>query len=46
MQSEPRDEKPEGLGRRIAALFAEAQVEHPIPEWHGEEARPAVLGGC
>jgi plasmid stability protein len=32
-----------GLGRRIASLFAAAELEQPIREWQGEEAAPAAL---
>lgn len=31
------------LGSRIAALFAGAGLETPIPEWQGHEAAPAAL---
>ncbi len=34
---------PEGLGRRIASLFAVAELEQPIREWQGVEAAPAAL---
>lgn len=30
-----------GLGSRMMALFADAAVEEPIPEWRGEAAMPA-----
>lgn len=33
----------QGLGSRIAALFAEAALEEPIPEWHGEAAVAAMF---
>lgn len=33
-----------GLGSRIAALFADAALEEPIPEWRGEVAVPASFG--
>jgi plasmid stability protein len=34
---------PGGLCRRIASLFAAAELEQPIREWQGEEAAPAAL---
>lgn len=37
------DLKGQGLGSRIAALFAAAALEEPIPEWHGEAAVAAVF---
>ena len=30
-----------GLGSRMAALFSEAGLEAPIPEWRGVESVPA-----
>jgi hypothetical protein len=33
-----------GLGSRMAALFADATLEEPIPEWRWEAAVPASLG--
>ena len=30
-----------GLGSRMAALFSEAGLEEPIPEWRGVESVPA-----
>ena len=32
-----------GLGSRMAALFSEAGLEGPIPEWGGVECVPASL---
>ncbi|MGB5239729.1 MAG: plasmid stabilization protein [Prochlorococcaceae cyanobacterium] len=32
-----------GLGSQIAALFAGAGLETPIPEWQGHEAAPAAF---
>jgi plasmid stability protein len=32
-----------GLGSTIAALFADAALELPIPEWRGEEPQAAPL---
>ncbi len=32
-----------GLGSAIAALFADAALELPIPEWRGEEPQAAFL---
>ena len=32
-----------GLGSAIAALFADAALELPIPEWRGEEPQAALL---
>jgi plasmid stability protein len=32
-----------GLGSAIAALFADAALELPIPEWRGEEPQAAPL---
>jgi len=43
VQAEPSGEAPMGLGSCIAALFADLELEEPIPEWRGEEARPALL---
>ena len=33
-----------GLGSRMSALFADAALEEPIPEWRGEAAVPASFG--
>ena len=44
-QAVARDEepgtRPPGLGSRMAALFTEADLEAPIPEWRGVETIPA-----
>ena len=32
-----------GLGSAIAALFADAALELPIPEWRGEQPQAALL---
>jgi plasmid stability protein len=32
-----------GLGSAIAALFADAALERPIPEWRGEQPQAALL---
>ena len=44
-QAVAREEEPgmgsPGLGSRMAALFSEAGLEEPIPEWRGVESVPA-----
>ena len=32
-----------GFGSAIAALFADAALELPVPEWRGEEPQAALL---
>ena len=32
-----------GLGHRMAALFADVELQEPISEWRGVEAIPACL---
>ena len=32
-----------GLGHRMAALFADVELQEPISEWRGVEAIPASL---
>ncbi|MCP9929785.1 hypothetical protein KBY82_03200 [Cyanobium sp. AMD-g] len=36
-------EHPQGLGHRMAALFAEAELEEPITEWRGEAPAPGLF---
>jgi plasmid stability protein len=43
VQAESPVSASEGLGSRIAALFADVELEQPIPEWRGEEALPALV---
>lgn len=32
------------LGTRMAACFAGNGLDEPLPEWHGDEARPMDVG--
>ena len=43
VQAESPVSASEGLGSRIAALFADLELEQPMPEWRGEEALPALV---
>jgi len=36
-----KSSREEGLGTRIARRFAGKGLDFDIPEWHGEQARPA-----
>jgi hypothetical protein len=43
--AEAEQAQPEGvgLGSQVAALFAGAGLETPIPEWQGHQAAPAAF---
>jgi hypothetical protein len=43
VQEESRMPLAAGLGSAIAALFADAALELPIPEWQGEAPQVAFL---
>lgn len=43
VQAEPSGEAPVGLGSSIVALYADLELEGSIPEWQGEQGRPALL---